>query len=178
LLLQVSYSGFLTVNKTHNSSLFFWFFPSENKAAESPLILWLQGGPGWPTMYGLFKENGPFLVGWDEFSGKPQLLRNIYSWTANHNLLYIDNPVGTGFSYTTSDDGYPETDEQLAREVLEGLTQFMLMYPSMVPGANPAKTPFYAFGESYGGAYVVSLAHVYLQYRHVFSFSTNTWPES
>ena len=24
---------------------------------------------------------------------------------------------------------------------------------------------FYAFGESYGGAYVISLAHVYLKYR-------------
>ena len=27
-----------------------------------PLVLWLQGGPGWPSMYGMFKENGPFLI--------------------------------------------------------------------------------------------------------------------
>ena len=37
----------------------------EEKAEDIPLVLWLQGGPGWPTMYGLFKENGPYLVGWD-----------------------------------------------------------------------------------------------------------------
>lgn len=164
-LFQASFSGFLTVNETYNNSLFFWFFPAKSKAAEAPLILWLQGGPGWPTMYGLFKENGPFLVGWDAQNAKPVLLQNIYSWTENHNMLYIDNPVGTGFSFTENVDGYPETDEQLAVELLEGLAQFMLIYPSMVAGADPAKTPVYAFGESYGGAYVVSLAHVYLHYR-------------
>ena len=29
---------------------------------EGPLVLWLQGGPGWPSMFGMFKENGPFLI--------------------------------------------------------------------------------------------------------------------
>ena len=52
---ETSYSGFLRVNSTYNSSLFFWFFPARVNAAESPLVLWLEGGPGWPTMYGLFK---------------------------------------------------------------------------------------------------------------------------
>ena len=52
---EISYSGFLRVNKTHNSSLFFWFFPARSKAAESPILLWLEGGPGWPTTYALFK---------------------------------------------------------------------------------------------------------------------------
>lgn len=52
---EISYSGFLRVNDTHNSSLFFWFFPARSKAADSPLLLWLEGGPGWPTTYALFK---------------------------------------------------------------------------------------------------------------------------
>ena len=52
---EISYSGFLRVNKTHNSSLFFWFFPARTKAADSPILLWLEGGPGWPTTYALFK---------------------------------------------------------------------------------------------------------------------------
>ena len=51
------------MNETHNNSLFFWFFPAKNKPKDAPLVLWLQGGPGWPTMYGLFKEHGPFLIG-------------------------------------------------------------------------------------------------------------------
>ena len=109
----MSYSGFLTVNEIKNNSLFFWYFPAQTEAYDAPLILWLQGGPGWPSMYGLFKENGPFLIGWDPKRQKPKLLNNIYSWTKNHNMLYIDNPVGTGFSFTKS-GGYPDSDEKWA----------------------------------------------------------------
>ena len=50
---------------------------------------------------------------------------------------------------------------------MEALTQFMLVYPSMVSGGVASKTPVYAFGESYGGSYVISLAKVYLDYRFV-----------
>lgn len=155
------------MNETTKNHLFFWFFPAQSKAATAPLIVWLQGGPGWPTMYGLFKENGPFLIGWDAIEGKPSLLNNIYSWNINHNMLYIDNPVGTGFSFSEapSEEGLAQTDFQLAFELLEALTQFMLLYPFLIQGAIAAQTPVYAFGESYGGSYVVSLAHVYLQQR-------------
>ena len=52
---EISYSGFLRVNNTYNSSLFFWFFPARTKAADSPILLWLEGGPGGPTTYALFK---------------------------------------------------------------------------------------------------------------------------
>ena len=85
------------MNETHQNTLFFWFFPAQSKGSEAPLILWLEGGPGWSSMYGLFKENGPFLIGWDPYYEKPSLLNNIYTWSKNHNMLYIDNPVGTGF---------------------------------------------------------------------------------
>ena len=56
--------------------MFFWFFPARVKAADAPLLLWLEGGPGWPTMYAVFKENGPFLVGWDSVFSKTYLLPN------------------------------------------------------------------------------------------------------
>ena len=80
-------------------------------------------------------------------------------------MLYIDNPVGTGFSFTDKKEGYPTTDEEVAVALVEALRQFMLFLPSMVPDAVPAATPLYAFGQSYGGAYVISLSHLYLSYR-------------
>ena len=80
-------------------------------------------------------------------------------------MLFIDNPVGTGFSFTESEDGYPTTDEEVAEALLEALRQFMRFLPFMVDGAVPAATPLYAFGQSYGGAYVVSLSHLYLSKR-------------
>ena len=60
--LKIKHFRYLSVDEAHNSSLFFWYVPSESdyeddlgRSRKKPLILWLQGGPGWPTMYGLFK---------------------------------------------------------------------------------------------------------------------------
>jgi Carboxypeptidase C (cathepsin A) len=62
--------------------------------------LWLQGGPGATSLYGLFTENGPFSVNKDFV-----LKEREYSWTKTLNVIYIDNPVGTGkaifFLFTT-----------------------------------------------------------------------------
>src|SRR5688572_10687764 len=55
-----SHSGFLTVNKSTNGNLFFWFFQHDN--ISKPLLLWLQGGPGASSLVGLFVENGPMKI--------------------------------------------------------------------------------------------------------------------
>lgn len=61
-----SYSGFLTVDKTYKSHLYFWYFPSFAKpVSETPWIIWLQGGPGASSLTGLFDEIGPFRANSD-----------------------------------------------------------------------------------------------------------------
>lgn len=40
------YSGFITVNESTNSNMFFWYFPAQHNPDTAPLTLWLQGGPG------------------------------------------------------------------------------------------------------------------------------------
>ncbi len=51
-------------------------------------------------MYGMLKENGPFLVDVKAPpNDEPYLESNPYSWHKAANLLYVDNPVGTGFSH-------------------------------------------------------------------------------
>ena len=54
-------------------------------------MLWLQGGPGGTSLFGLFNEHGPFIVQHDN-TLKPRAT----TWALTHNIIYIDNPVGTG----------------------------------------------------------------------------------
>ncbi|PYI02607.1 alpha/beta-hydrolase [Aspergillus sclerotiicarbonarius CBS 121057] len=75
--------------------LFFWYFESQSDPKTSPLAIWLQGGPGGSSMFGAFTENGPCSVADDSQTTRP----NEYSWTKYANMLYIDQPVQTGFSY-------------------------------------------------------------------------------
>ena len=49
-------------------------------------------------MLALFGENGPFSLP----HGKTDPVHNQYGWNAFANIMYVDQPPGTGFSYTTN----------------------------------------------------------------------------
>ncbi|XP_044761245.1 venom serine carboxypeptidase-like [Coccinella septempunctata] len=139
-----SYSGFFTVNYTYNKNLFGWFIPSKNP--DDPIMLWLQGGPGLTSMFGLFAEMGPFKIENDTLE-----LRET-SWTNAHSILYIDNPVGTGYSFT-EEKGLARDEVQVAEELYEALRQFFLLFPEI------RQNEFFVAGESYAGKYVPVIAH-------------------
>jgi vitellogenic carboxypeptidase-like protein len=143
-----SYSGYLTVNKTHQSNLFFWFFPAQNGNTSAPLLLWLQGGPGSSSLFGLFAEQGPIMVDKDV-----KLHPRDITWNSKYHLLFIDQPVGTGYSFTKSEDGYVRNEDEVARDLYFMLTQFFQIFHEYVP------SPFYVTGESYGGKYVPAIVY-------------------
>ncbi|KAJ4989705.1 serine carboxypeptidase [Stagonosporopsis vannaccii] len=87
-----SYSGY--VDLTPEVHVFYWFFESRNKPSEDPFTLWLNGGPGSDSLIGLFEENGPCML-----TENLTTSYNPYSWNNVSNMLYISQPVGTGFSY-------------------------------------------------------------------------------
>ncbi|XP_037641020.1 probable serine carboxypeptidase CPVL [Sebastes umbrosus] len=144
-----SHAGYLTVNKKYNSNLFFWFFPAlmanQDKA---PVLLWLQGGPGGTSMFGLFVEHGPYVV----FKNLTVGMRD-YAWTLRYSVLYIDNPVGTGFSFTDEDAGFAQNQDDVGRDLYSALTQFFQIFPEY------QSNEFYATGESYAGKYVPAISY-------------------
>ncbi|KAI2545335.1 carboxypeptidase vitellogenic like, partial [Homo sapiens] len=144
-----SYAGFLTVNKTYNSNLFFWFFPAQIQPEDAPVVLWLQGGPGGSSMFGLFVEHGPYVV-----TSNMTLRDRDFPWTTTLSMLYIDNPVGTGFSFTDDTHGYAVNEDDVARDLYSALIQFFQIFPEY------KNNDFYVTGESYAGKYVPAIAHL------------------
>ncbi|XP_028155877.1 vitellogenic carboxypeptidase-like [Ostrinia furnacalis] len=143
-----SYSGFLTVNKTHNSNMYFWYFPVPDKPVnETPWMVWLQGGPGASSLIGLFDEIGPFTV-----NEEGNLDRNPHTWLRNHSLVFIDNPVGSGYSFTEHEDGLVKDAETYSKHLYSTLRQFLELFPEQ------RAAPLVIAGESYAGKYVPALA--------------------
>ncbi|XP_005094418.2 probable serine carboxypeptidase CPVL [Aplysia californica] len=149
-----SHAGFLTANKTLGNHLFFWFFPSMEQQ-DAPLLVWLNGGPGVSSMLGLFWENGPVEV--DESiatSGYIKSKLREFSWVGPFSMLYIDNPVQVGFSYTESgDEGLRLNQEGYSEDLYSVMLQFYSLFPDY------HNRELYIGGQSYAGKYVPALAH-------------------
>ena len=108
-----------------NARMFWWlYYTPESVGAPSsskPLVIWLQGGPGASsTGFGNFAEIGPL----DEKLN----VRN-QTWLNHANLLFIDNPVGTGYSYVTDDSAYVTQNEQIALDLVTLIKEFFAKTP-------------------------------------------------
>jgi vitellogenic carboxypeptidase-like protein len=75
-------------------------------------------------------------------------------------MLYIDNPVGTGFSFTESDAGYAKNQTAVASDLFEALTQFFALFQEF------RHNDFYVTGESYAGKYVPAIGYKLHQERN------------
>ncbi|EIW53480.1 alpha/beta-hydrolase [Trametes versicolor FP-101664 SS1] len=162
-----SFAGNIPVNRAGhpNNTLFFWGFerqgangtltaPARANNTE-PWILWLQGGPGSSGMLGLSTENGPIHV----LSNGSWVL-NPFSWNTLADTIWIDQPVGTGFS-TSDAKGYVPDEDQMAEDFLGFLENLVKVFPSL------ATRPLYLAGESYAGTYIPYIV------KHLFARPSN-----
>ncbi|KAM9408146.1 lysosomal protective protein-like [Pholidichthys leucotaenia] len=139
------YSGYLNV--ANGKHLHYWFVESQNDPSTDPVVLWLNGGPGCSSMVGLLTENGPFLI-WDDGA---TLKYNSYSWNKITNVLYVESPVGVGFSYS-DDHIYATNDTEVSMVNYLALKEFFRLFPEF------SKNELYLTGESYAGIYIPTLA--------------------
>ncbi|KAG7610121.1 Alpha/Beta hydrolase fold [Arabidopsis suecica] len=147
------YAGYVTVNETHGRALFYWFFEATQNPSKKPVLLWLNGGPGCSSIgFGAAEELGPFFP---QNSSQPKLKLNPYSWNKAANLLFLESPVGVGFSYTnTSRDIKQLGDTVTARDSYNFLVNWFKRFPQY------KSHDFYIAGESYAGHYVPQLSEL------------------
>lgn len=151
------YSGYLSVGKKH---LHYVFIESEKSGPATPLVLWMNGGPGCSSMDGLFYEHGQLLVG----GPNGTLVRNPYAWSKLANMLYLEAPVGVGYSYSDDPDDLNHLNDDItASDNLAALKVFFSLFP------EHKQREFYVSGESYAGVYVPTLS------LKIFEDSTVDW---
>jgi len=107
----------------HHGNLFFWFFENKYLADKSRTVIWLNGGPGCSSEDGALMEIGPYRVNED---GTLRLIDG--AWTEFANVLFIDNPVGTGFSYVDTDSYVKELGD-MANQLIIFLESWFATFP-------------------------------------------------
>merc|ERR1712000_460845 len=133
------YSGYLDDNE-NDKHLFYWFFESRNDPKNDPVVLWLNGGPGCSSLTGLFLELGPSGI-----TKKLDLEHNPASWNNNASVIFLDQPVNVGYSYSGSS---VSNTVAAGKDVYALLTLFFHQYPEY------AEQDFHFAGESYAGHYI------------------------
>jgi len=148
-------SGYLVVNSTSGSSIFFAFYEAQkpiSSLSKTPLLIWLQGGPGCSSMTGNFYELGPWRV-----NHSIQLEPNEGAWNRAFGLLFLDNPIGTGFSIAANSDEIPRDQIGVANHLFTAIQRFVALDPVF------KSRPIYITGESYAGKYVPAIGYYILK---------------
>lgn len=144
------YSGYLDV-EDEDKHFFFWFFESRNKPKDAPVVLWLNGGPGCSSLTGLFFELGPASI-----NQKLEPVHNKYSWNENANVIFLDQPVNVGYSYSS---GSVSDTVTAGKDTFAFLELFFKQFPEY------AENDFHIAGESYGGHYIPVFASEILSHE-------------
>ncbi|TCD69154.1 hypothetical protein EIP91_008631 [Steccherinum ochraceum] len=154
-----NWAGNIPVGRANspNDTLFFWAFEKDNGSLtaaagelnDEPWGIWLNGGPGSSSMLGMMFENGPVHVA-DDLS----VFQNNFSWNKLADYIWVDQPVGTGFS-TVDADGMVKDEDAMGQDFMGFLANLVKVFPSL-------KTrPFFLTGESYSGTYIPYITKTY-----------------
>ncbi|CAN6309497.1 unnamed protein product [Urochloa humidicola] len=147
-------TGYVSVEEETGTELFYYFVESERSPSTDPLLLWLTGGPRCSAFSGLAYEIGPVKFVEKRYNGTlPQLVYNPYSWTQMTSIVFVDSPVGSGFSYARDRRGYDVGDISSSLQIVTFLRKWFDDHPGYL------SNPFYIGGDSYAGKMTPLIAH-------------------
>ncbi|PIA61736.1 hypothetical protein AQUCO_00200018v1 [Aquilegia coerulea] len=148
-------TGYLPINSTSKSAMFYAYYEAQQPISplpQTPILIWLQGGPGCSSMIGNFYELGPWRV-----TSSAVLKPNPGAWNNLFGLLFIDNPIGTGFSIAETREEIPKDQETVGKHLFIAIRKFVALNPSF------KSRPIYITGQSYAGKFVPAIGYYILQ---------------
>ncbi|KAI8853641.1 Alpha/Beta hydrolase protein [Chytridium lagenaria] len=153
---HIMHAGLVTVNETTEAKLFFWLVEAADPGPDRKLTLWLNGGPGCSSMDGMFLENGLFRAG----PNGEYLMKNEYSWHHGSSVIFLDQPVGTGYS-SIGTGTYTSSMDTVVAHLLEFMDKFYLIFPHL------RRAELYIAGESFAGVVIPYFAQAVFQRNEI-----------
>ncbi|KAJ3098606.1 Cell death protease [Phlyctochytrium planicorne] len=186
------YAGHIPINETTHANMFFWYVDAQQPLPKRKMVshqetrtsisssnhtqqqlIWLTGGPGCSSLSSFFLEHGPFRFLPDQPPVHPRSAHNVtkmtvqknpHAWNRKIGIMYVDQPVGTGYSIVKPYRW--ETD-------LAGVTRGFLEFLDKVLGAEEGKgegfvpvgknTEIYLGGDSFAGTYIPHFAKAIIE---------------
>ncbi|XP_038708521.1 serine carboxypeptidase-like 48 [Tripterygium wilfordii] len=142
-----SYAGYYQLPNPVGARMFYFFFESRNRNDEDPVVIWLSGGPGISCSIDLFYANGPFHITEDS-----SLTWNDHGWDKTSNIIYVDQPIGTGLSYINDDSDIRHDLTSVIDDLYNFLKEFFIKHPQFT------HKNFFITGRAYAGHYAPALA--------------------
>lgn len=145
-------TGYIDVYPETGNSMFYWYFEAKNNPETAPVVIWIDGGPGCASTWGLFGQVGPYTIDQYDKDHREAKVRNI-NWSQNAHLVFPDQPLGIGFSTVT-----PGKEARNYKQLQE---QFLNFYKGFLEKNPKLKgKDIYVIGESYGGHYAPYIGDV------------------
>lgn len=111
-------------------------------------MLWLTGGPGCSGLWSLLAQTGSCKVQSDL-----ETERNPYSWTTRANVVWLDQPLSTGFPYGSMDQNTTANAQQVRENLYLILEGFFTRHPELI------RRDLYIVGDGYAGHAILQIAH-------------------
>ncbi|XP_039140609.1 serine carboxypeptidase-like 18 [Dioscorea cayenensis subsp. rotundata] len=145
-------TGYVGVDEVQ---FFYYFIQSEGNPVEDPLLLWFTGGPGCSAFSALVLELGPLKFKRMKYNDSlPKLVYHPFSWTKVSNMIFLDSPVGTGFSFSNTPEGYVDGDVTSSLRVSKFLRKWLIDHPQFLSNS------LYLGGDSYAGKVVPFITYL------------------
>lgn len=158
------FSGHLQISDVKR--IYYSLVEAKSRAREAPLVIWMNGGPGCSGMVSFLTQIGPFsLISPENDLPTEENLENLlemnpHSWNNLANVLFIEQPIGVGYSYTlSSTSSIKYSDELSAVDNLLAIEAFFERFPDF------QEQDIYLASQAYGGHFTIQL----LEKIHWFS---------